>query len=43
MKKTEKMNIGGFAFYVEEDAAAMLESYLDSIQKEPVLVIEDKE
>lgn len=34
MKKTEKMNIGGFAFYVEEDAAALLESYLDSIQKE---------
>mgnify|MGYP003311419309 CR=1 FL=1 len=34
MKKTEKMNIGGFAFYVEEDAAEMLEGYLDSIRKE---------
>ena len=34
MKKTEKMNIGGFAFYVEEDAAEILERYLESIQKE---------
>ena len=28
------MNIGGFAFYVEEDAAEILERYLESIQKE---------
>lgn len=34
MKKTEPLNIGGFAFNVEEDAAEALRTYLDSIRKE---------
>ena len=34
MKKTEKLNIGGFAFAVEEDAAEILRTYLDRIQNE---------
>ena len=34
MKKTEPLNIGGFAFNVEEDAAEALRTYLDSIKKE---------
>lgn len=34
MKKTEPLNIGGFAFNVEEDAAEALRAYLDSIKKE---------
>ncbi|MDO5442746.1 MAG: PspC domain-containing protein [Bacteroidia bacterium] len=34
MKRTEPLNIGGFAFNVEEDAAEALRTYLDSIKKE---------
>lgn len=34
MKKTERFNIGGFAFFVEEDAAEILRTYIDSIHKE---------
>lgn len=33
MKKTEKFNIGGFAFHVEQDAAEALGAYIDSIRK----------
>jgi len=32
MKKTHKMNIGGFSFNVEDDAVKALEAYLDSIK-----------
>ena len=34
MKRTEKFNIGGFAFTVEEDAAALLKEYTGSIASE---------
>ena len=32
MKKTLNLNIGGFAFFVEEDAASALETYLNSVR-----------
>ena len=34
MKRTEKFNIGGFAFTVEEDAAILLKEYIGSISSE---------
>lgn len=33
MKRTEKLNVGGFAFNVEQDAAEALASYMDSVRK----------
>lgn len=33
MKKTEKLNIGGFSFNVEEDAVEVLSRYLESVHK----------
>jgi len=33
MKKTEKVNIGGFAFHLDEDAYQYMKKYLDALEK----------
>lgn len=43
MKRTHKLNVGGFSFNVEDDAVKALETYLDSIKEAYAGVEDEKE